>query len=73
LPNYEYICKICRKRFEVMLPINHHTKPVHCKCGEKAKRLMSAPAFKVPGGPTYESRAAADTRRMVEENKKQHS
>ena len=27
----------------------------------------------VPGGPTYESRAAADTRRMVEENKKQHS
>ena len=56
-----------------MLPINHHAKPVECECGEKAKRLMSAPAFKVPGGPTYESQAAADTRRMVEENKKQHS
>jgi|10_taG_2_1085330.scaffolds.fasta_scaffold104243_2 predicted nucleic acid-binding Zn ribbon protein len=56
-----------------MLPITHHAKPIHCKCGERAKRLMSAPAFKVPGGPTYEARAEADSRRMVEKNKKSYN
>ena len=56
-----------------MLPINHHTKTIHCKCGSKSKRIMSAPAFVVPGGPTYEAKAEAETRRMVADNKKKHS
>jgi len=34
---------------------------------------MSAPAFVVPGGPSYEAKAEAETRRMVTENKKKHS
>ena len=56
-----------------MLPINNHTKTIHCKCGSKSKRIMSAPAFVVPGGPTYEAKAEAETRRMVAENKKAHN
>jgi putative FmdB family regulatory protein len=44
MPIYEYECKKCTKRFELLRSINDHDSDIRCpKCGEKSpQRLLSS-------------------------------
>ncbi len=53
MPIYEYRCKKCNARSEVLL-MNHDQEPATCdKCGGQLVRLPSAPAIQFKGTGWY--------------------
>jgi putative FmdB family regulatory protein len=42
MPVYEYMCKDCKKRFELMRPFSKSNESADCPhCRKKAERIMS--------------------------------
>lgn len=74
MPTYEFVCKDCELRFEVLKKVgdNEANCPV---CDSKAERIMSAPNVIVSGAKSsVDSVIGADAERrwtQIEENKKQ--
>jgi len=49
MPQYEYYCEKCDKRFTENKLIAERDECL-CECGEKAKRGVAAPPFHLKGG-----------------------
>ena len=43
---HEYVCNVCNRRFESFVRSDDHE--VRC-CGKQARKVISSPAFKLPG------------------------
>ena len=56
MPIYEYACQSCGHEFEAMQKISDEPISLCPSCGEnKAKKLVSAPQFKLKGSGWYET------------------
>ncbi len=56
MPIYEYACSDCFHEFEVMQKMSDEPVKACPECGkERAKRLVSAPKFKLKGSGWYET------------------
>jgi putative FmdB family regulatory protein len=53
MPLYEYACKQCGERFEVMQKFSDAPLTSHDKCGGPVERLISAPALQFKGSGWY--------------------
>lgn len=53
MPIYEYQCITCEHRFERLQKINDEPVEVCPECGEKVRKLLSAPAFRFKGSGWY--------------------
>jgi putative FmdB family regulatory protein len=43
MPVYEYVCKSCKNKFELMRPFSRSHEGAECpRCRKKAERIMSA-------------------------------
>ena len=57
MPIYEYKCIKCDKVFERIVSVADSSKTVFCDCSPnaKAKRIISAPSFRLEGSGWYET------------------
>lgn len=57
MPIYEYKCTKCEKVFERIVPVVDSSKAVFCDCTPKAKakKIISAPSFRLEGSGWYET------------------
>ena len=57
MPIYEYQCIKCDKIFERIVSVADSTKTVFCDCSPKAKakKIISAPSFRLEGSGWYET------------------
>ena len=57
MPIYEYQCSKCDKIFERIVSVADSTKTVFCDCSPKAKakKIISAPSFRLEGSGWYET------------------
>ena len=57
MPIYEYQCSKCGKIFERIVSVADSTKTVSCDCSPKAKakKIISAPSFRLEGSGWYET------------------
>ena len=57
MPIYEYKCSKCEKIFEKILSVADSSKTVFCDCSPnaKAKKIISAPSFRLEGSGWYET------------------
>ena len=57
MPIYEYHCRKCDKTFERIVSVADSAKPVFCDCSPKAKakKIISAPSFRLEGSGRYET------------------
>tara|TARA_B100001113_G_scaffold293230_1_gene250023 strand:+ start:43 stop:357 length:315 start_codon:yes stop_codon:yes gene_type:complete len=57
MPIYEYHCRKCDKTFERIVSVADSAKPVFCDCSPKAKakKIISAPSFRLEGSGWYET------------------
>ena len=56
MPIYEFQCTKCYKKFEKILPISFE-ETVYCDCSKdsEAKKVISAPSFRLSGKGWYET------------------
>ncbi len=56
MPIYEFQCTKCNKKFEKILPISSK-ETVYCDCSKdsEAKKVISAPSFRLSGKGWYET------------------
>ncbi len=48
MPLYDYVCKTCKKHFEIIVPLKDFDKKIKCKyCGKKLEKKISSVFFKV--------------------------
>lgn len=76
MPIYEFQCLKCNKKFEKILSISESNKKVKCDCSEKAvaKRVVSAPSFRLDGKGWYETDFKTGTKKnIVSDDKKTES
>ena len=71
MPIYEFQCLICNKKFEKILSISESNKKVKCDCSEKAvaKRVVSAPSFRLDGKGWYETDFKTGTKKNLVQSK----
>lgn len=52
MPIYEYVCRDCKKHFEVLTTSSQNTGPVKCpKCGSlNVAKTISASSFRIGSG-----------------------
>ena len=57
MPIYEFQCSKCNKKFEKILSISEANKKIKCDCSKSgfAKRIVSAPSFRLEGKGWYET------------------
>jgi putative FmdB family regulatory protein len=57
MPIYEYKCIKCDKVFERIVSVADSSKTVFCDCSPnaKAKKIISAPSFRLEGSGWYET------------------
>ena len=57
MPIYEYKCTKCEKVFERIISVADSSKAVFCDCSPeaKAKKIISAPSFRLEGSGWYET------------------
>ena len=55
MPIYEFQCSKCNKKFEKILSISDSNKKVKCDCKALAKRVVTAPSFRLDGKGWYET------------------
>ena len=57
MPIYEYKCTKCEKIFEKIVSVADSSKTVFCDCSPnaKAKKIISAPSFRLEGSGWYET------------------
>ena len=57
MPIYEYKCTKCDKVFERIISVADSSKAVFCDCSpkSKAKKIISAPSFRLEGSGWYET------------------
>tara|TARA_B100000575_G_scaffold256847_1_gene227434 strand:+ start:61 stop:342 length:282 start_codon:yes stop_codon:yes gene_type:complete len=57
MPIYEYQCGVCDKKFERIVSVADSSKTVFCDCSPnaKAKKIISAPSFRLEGSGWYET------------------
>ena len=57
MPIYEYKCSKCEKIFEKIVSVADSSKTVFCDCSPnaKAKKIISAPSFRLEGSGWYET------------------
>ena len=57
MPIYEYKCTKCEKVFERIVSVADSSKAVFCDCSPKAKakKIISAPSFRLDGSGWYET------------------
>ena len=57
MPIYEYKCTKCEKVFERIVSVADSSKAVFCDCSPKAKakKIISAPSFRLEGSGWYET------------------
>jgi putative FmdB family regulatory protein len=53
MPLYEYKCKLCGKKFEVLQHFADKHLTVHEGCGGPVERLLSVPSFRFKGTGWY--------------------
>ncbi len=53
MPLYEYQCSSCGHRFERIERVSGQPETVCSACGERARRLLSAPALQFKGSGWY--------------------
>ena len=53
MPLYEYQCRSCGERFEVMQKFSDSPLETHERCGGAVERLLSAPALQFKGSGWY--------------------
>jgi putative FmdB family regulatory protein len=61
MPLYEYECKSCRERVEVIQKIDEAPYSICPKCGGDMKKLMSAPAIQFKGSGFYKTDYASSS------------
>ena len=71
MPIYEFQCLICNKKFEKILSISESNNKVKCDCSEKAvaKRVVSAPSFRLDGKGLYETDFKTGTKKNLVQSK----
>ena len=71
MPIYEFQCLKCNKKFEKILSISDSNKKVKCDCSEKAvaKRVVSAPSFRLDGKGWYETDFKTGTKKNLVQSK----
>ena len=71
MPIYEFQCLKCNKKFEKILSISESNKKVKCDCSEKpvAKRVVSAPSFRLDGKGWYETDFKTGTKKNLVQSK----
>jgi putative FmdB family regulatory protein len=72
MPVYEFKCLHCKSKFDRFLPLANYQQPQFCKCGNRAQKLISAPAVQGDFQP-YECPVTGkfiEGRRAHEENLK---
>ncbi|MGH7475594.1 MAG: FmdB family zinc ribbon protein [Longimicrobiales bacterium] len=64
MPLYEYACRSCGQRFELMRPVAARLDPPSCvHCGEVRTTLaLSAPGFVGAAAPAAQAGGACDSR-----------
>jgi len=57
MPIYEYKCTKCEKVFKRIVSVADSSKAVFCDCSPKAKakKIISAPSFRLEGSGWYET------------------
>lgn len=57
MPIYEYKCTKCEKVFERIVSVADSSKAAFCDCSPKAKakKIISAPSFRLEGSGWYET------------------
>ena len=57
MPIYEYQCSMCDRIFERIISVADSSKTVSCDCSPKAKakKIISAPSFRLEGSGWYET------------------
>lgn len=53
MPLYEYACRNCGKKFEVIQKFSDEPLTIHEECGGAVERLLSAPALQFKGTGWY--------------------
>ena len=70
MPIYEFECRKCKARLEVLQKMNDK-QPVKCqKCGGRLERLHSAPAIQFKGSGWYITDYAGEGRKAAEKAEK---
>jgi putative FmdB family regulatory protein len=70
MPIYEFECRKCKAKVEVLQKMNDKP-PVKCqKCGGRLERLHSAPAIQFKGSGWYVTDYAGEGRRAAEKAEK---
>ena len=71
MPIYEFQCSKCNKKFEKILSISDSNKKVKCDCNEKAlaKRVVTAPSFRLDGKGWYETDFKTGTKKNLVQSK----
>src|SRR5258705_12206761 len=70
MPIYEFECRKCKTKLEVLQKMNDKP-PVKCqKCGGRLERLHSAPAIQFKGSGWYVTDYAGEGRRAAEKAEK---
>jgi putative FmdB family regulatory protein len=71
MPIYEFQCRKCGARLEVLQKMNDK-QPVKCKqCGGRLERLQSAPAIQFKGSGWYVTDYASNGRKAAEKADKE--
>ena len=69
MPIYEFQCSKCNKKFEKILSISDSNKKVKCDCKALAKRVVTAPSFRLDGKGWYETDFKTGTKKnLVQSN-----
>ena len=70
MPIYEFECRKCKAKLEVLQKMNDK-QPVKCqKCGGRLERLHSAPAIQFKGSGWYVTDYAGEGRKAAEKAEK---
>ena len=71
MPIYEFQCSKCYKKFEKILNISDSNKKVKCEYCENAlaKRVVSAPSFRLDGKGWYETDFKTGTKKNLVQSK----
>jgi len=70
MPIYEYMCKSCGKRFEIMQKVSETPVAPCPKCGDTADRIISMTSFSLKGAGWYKDGYSKEKPKKSEEKGK---